>query len=105
MAANIEDFRGRTPAGQFGGPPDGVDLFQRVSKLESLGEEIKSTLSRIEPVLTRVDERLRRAELDIAEIKGRTSQLPTWWQLRTALVTLAISVTALVFAILRWGIR
>ena len=51
----------------------GVD--DRLRKIEVDGAEIKGRLSS----LSNVDERLRRIEAEASEIKGRLSNLPTTW--------------------------
>ena len=59
--------------------------------------DIKGLLARLEPVISRIDERVknldervRAVEIEMAEIKGRISQLPTTIQvIGFALVVLA----------------
>lgn len=71
-----------------GGPHDGGmdELARRVGVLEGDIKEVKSDLKTL----------LR----DSAEMKGRLSQLPTWWQMLTAVV----AILAAAFAILKFGI-
>lgn len=76
---------GTALAGAGGGDhTDGMELVRRVEKLE-------------EAVLA--------IRLDIAEMKGKLSNLPTTWQLVGVNFGLAIGVSALVFAIARAMIR
>lgn len=78
-----------------GGGDDSGGMEGRLTALEADTRDIKSTLGRLEPVLARVDERvrkvdadgiktderLRKIETDLAELKGRVSQLPSTVQL------------------------
>ena len=60
----------------------------RIAALEAGFQDMRVVLARLEPVLTRVDERTRKIEadvvalkVDLAELKGRVSQLPTTIQM------------------------
>lgn len=75
-----------------GGPPGGGDgLSQRVAALEGDVKEIKADLKGLVK--------------DVAEIKGRLSQMPTTFQMLTWFVgiamALSIGLTGLVFTIAR----
>ena len=55
-----------------GGGPQGPDMDARMTRLEE-------QFSRIETLLRGVDDRLRKVETDIAELKGRVANLPSTW--------------------------
>lgn len=67
-----------------GGPPHDPGMEARMSAVEADTREIKGILQRLEPVLGRVDDRLRKLEADtlpkisadLARLEGRVSQLP-----------------------------
>lgn len=70
------------------GPHD-PGMEARVAAVETDLKEIKGVLVRLEPLLGRMDDRLRKMETDtlpklgseLAELKGRVSQLPSTIQL------------------------
>ncbi|MBP7066469.1 hypothetical protein [Ferrovibrio sp.] len=92
---SLDERRGRSGAGGYGGGagndgglPPGLDA--RVAKLEADTKEIKDMLTRMEPVLAKIN-------VDIAEIKGRVSAMPTTWQL----IGLVIGVFAAALAFVK----
>jgi len=89
-------------------------LEQRVGRLEEKVDRIEAILVRLEPKITEVlqntakqsvdlnklqqdfarfeagaatKDDLHKVQLDLAEVKGRVSSLPTWWMLLIAIVT------------------
>lgn len=87
-----------------GGGDDGGMLDQRVAALEADMREVKGILGRIEKKLDQFDDRLRRVELDVAEMKGRVAQLPTAWTLLTGGAGLILATFGFAFALVRFGI-
>lgn len=69
------------PLATGGGGGDSGDMEQRVEQLEQGMLEVRAGLGRIEATLTKLDERGRKIEVDLAELKGRVSQLPSTIQL------------------------
>lgn len=86
--------------GSGGGHDGGMDdLIRRVSALEGEVKDIKAILTRLEPTIARIDERVKDmpSAKEFGEVKGRVMQLPTgesfgelkgklaqvpnWWQL------------------------
>ncbi len=63
--------------------------------------EVKGSLARIEKVLERMDERFRKLEIEVAEVKGRVSQLPNTWQMLVG----GLTMIGFVFALVRFGLR
>lgn len=62
-------------------------------KLETDVAEIKAILQRLAPLIERIDR-------EIAELKGRVSQMPTWWQLLIGVVAImSATVAILKFAV------
>jgi hypothetical protein len=67
-----------------GGSSDGGDGMDRVTRrIDALEADVKSLIK------------------DVAEIKGRLSQMPTTFQMLTWYVGVAIGLTGLVFAVAR----
>ena len=66
--------------------------------------EVKTTLSRIETLLRGLDDRLRKVETDVAELKGKMSQLPTAWTLLTGGIGLILATFGFAFALVRFGL-
>lgn len=72
-----------------GGGPYDPTMEVRMTAMEADLKEIKGVLGRLEPLLGKMDDRLRKMETDtlpklgseIAELKGRVSQLPSTIQL------------------------
>ena len=95
--------RGRLASGG-GGSDDGGMLERRVAALESDMREVKAALGRIETLLRGFDDRLRRVEVDVAELKGRVSQLPTAWTLLTGGFGLVLATFGFAFALVRFAI-
>ena len=56
---------------------------------------------RIEALLNSLDDRMRHVEIDIAEMKGRMSQLPSMWAMLTAIMGGQIAFGAVMATILR----
>lgn len=53
--------------------------------------------------MTRIDDRLRKVEIELAEIKGRIGQIPTTWQMITFMVTSQIAFAGVLVATLRFA--
>jgi hypothetical protein len=83
--------RGSTGSGSGGGG----DWERRLTNVES-------TMARIDSTVTRLDARFDQLPkaTDIAELKGRVSQLPTMWQLSG----LIIAIFGLAFALVRFAL-
>lgn len=91
-------------AGGGGGPYDGGMLEDRVAALETDMREVKGSLGRIEAMLTKMDERLRKVELDLAEVKGRVINSPTTFAMITTGFGMVLTTAGLILAIVRFGI-
>ncbi|MTJ81758.1 MAG: hypothetical protein F8N37_12170 [Telmatospirillum sp.] len=78
-------YRPDAVANGGGGGHDGGmdDVLRRVSAVEGDMKEVKAVLGRMEPLLIRMDERLRDMPTakEFGELKGRVAQLPTTIQL------------------------
>ncbi len=99
-------------SGDGGGPEDPM-LEQRVGRLEEKVDRIEAILTRLEPQISEVlrtgakqadltklqsdfirfeaaaatKDDLHKVQLDLAEVKGRVSNLPTWWMLIVAILS------------------
>src|SRR5208283_561594 len=99
-------------SGDGGGPEDPM-LEQRVGRLEEKVDRIETILTRLEPQIKEVlrtgakqaeltklqsdlirfeaaaatKDDLHKVQLDLAEVKGRVSNLPTWWMLIVAILS------------------
>jgi uncharacterized coiled-coil protein SlyX len=96
-----------------GDGPHDPTMEARIAALESSVSEIKAVLHRLEPMITRMDERLKTVpsaesfgELkerlktlpsaeSFGELKGRVASLPTWWTL-LAFAVIAAGLPALI---------
>ena len=113
-------------SGDGGGPEDSM-LEQRVSRLEEKVDRIETILTRLEPQIMEVlrtgakqaelnklqsdfirfeanaatKDDLHKVQLDLAEVKGRVSNLPTWWMLIVAI----LSTWGMGFAIANYSIN
>ena len=56
---------------------------------------------RIEALLNSLDDRMRHVEIDIAEMKGRMSQLPSMWAMLTSIMGGQIAFGAVMATIFR----
>ena len=102
-----------------GGGPYDPDMGARVSAIETSLRELVSGFARLEAASTRVEETVMRLDdrnrkmesdtlpklaIDLAEVKGRISQLPTSTAIFAymgGLVTLSLAVGGVAFVILR----
>ena len=60
-----------------GGPPHDPGMEARVSALEASFGDLKTILARLEPTLARVDDRTRKMETDLASMDGRFRKIET----------------------------
>ena len=76
-------------------------LDRRAGGGDDGGMELVARVDAIEKRIGKVEDKLDAVALDIAEIKGRVSQLPTTFQILTWFIGVAIGLTGLVFLIAR----
>ena len=53
------------------------DLIRRVTALEDDMQEVKATLGRMEKMLERIELSVQKGTVEIAELRGKVSQMPT----------------------------
>ena len=89
-------------------------IEQRVSALEADMKDVKSSLSRLEVSVSKIDGTLSQMpratdyatlRADIAEVKGRLSNMPTFLQTLTMTISTWVAGAAIVFAIIKFGAR
>lgn len=88
LRRQLEEARnsqGALSSGSGGGTSDGME--PRIARLEKDMSEIKTDLKKV--------------ALDVSEMKGRLSAMPTTWQL----VGLIIAIMGLSFVIIRFGLQ
>ena len=68
----------------------------RVARLED-------QFSRIESLLKAIDDRVRSVELEMREMKGRQSSLPTTWSMIVTVIGGQVALAGLLFAALKYG--
>lgn len=83
-----------------GGGSDDGGMERRLSAVEGDVREIKLMLGQMQPVLRSIDDRLRKLEVDLGELKGRVAQLPNVWQLLLG----GFSLIGFTFLLLRFGL-
>ncbi len=80
----------------------GPTLEQRVDRLEQKVDRIEAILTRLEPRIAEV--LLTSAKsVDLAEIKGRISSLPTWWMLLVTVLSTWMVGASIVFTLVKAG--
>ena len=100
---HLDKLRRKAKLAGGGGSDDG-GMQRRVAALEGDMREIKATLGRVETFLRGLDDRFRRIEADVAELKGKVSQLPTAWTLLTGGIGLIPATFGFAFALVRFGL-
>jgi len=96
-----------------GDGPHNPDMEARMTAVEVDVREIRGILQRLEPLLGRLDERTRKIEADtlpklgtdLAELKGRVSQLPTALAIFAymgSLVALVLGITGAVLGVSKY---
>ena len=76
---------------------------ERVKVVESRMVTIESRIASLEAGLMRLDDRGRAVETDVAELKGRVSQLPSTWELISTITASQAALLGFTFAILRYA--
>ena len=97
-------LRDRAKLAGAGGGSDNGGMERRVAALEADMRELKATLGRIETFLRGLDDRFRRVEVDVAELKGKVSHFPTAWTLLTGGIGLTLATFGFAFALVRFGL-
>nr|WP_294546180.1 hypothetical protein [uncultured Rhodopila sp.] len=64
-------------------------------------QRLEDTCQRIEALLMRMDDRLRKVEIDVAEMRGRIAQLPSTWAMITTMLGGQVAFAAAILAILK----
>jgi hypothetical protein len=65
-------------------------------------QRLEDAMPRIEALLKNIGERMRRLEIELAELKGRVSHLPSTWAMLTAITGGQVAFAAVIFAMLRF---
>jgi hypothetical protein len=87
-------------ASKDGGGPEDPMLEERVERLERI-------LANLEPKITEIlltgakQSEVHKVQIDLAEIKGKVSMLPTWWMLVVALLATWSAGAGIVFALIK----
>lgn len=94
-------------SGGGGSGPEDPMLEQRVTRLEDDMKEIRSALARIEAELKHMPKAMDYAALrsEVAEIKGRLTNLPTTLQMIVMLITVWSVGSGIIFAVLRFAVK
>ncbi len=109
--SNVFEFPNQPFHTGGGSGPEDPTMEQRVSALEARSERIESSLQRLEVTIAKIDGTLSQMpkasdlaaiRTEVAEVKGRISNLPTTWQLVIFAIGLPIATSGLVFAISRF---
>jgi hypothetical protein len=101
--AEIIPISGAGGRGRGGGPEDPM-LEQRVARLEQILERLEPRITEI--LLTGAKQQdLHKVQVDLAEVKGRISGMPTTWTLFAWLIPSLVATwgagAAIVFAIVK----
>ena len=80
---------------------------QRIVGLEVKVDRIESILVRLEPMIVELSltavrtTDFSKAQIDIAELKGRVSSLPTWWMILTTVSSTWLAGAGIVFTLVK----
>ena len=109
MSDNVIPFdRGHFITGGGGSGPEDPMLEQRVGRLEEKLDRIEAILTGLAPKITEIfhsgakQTDLNRVERDLAEVKGRISNMPTSFSLWMALISIFVAGAGIVFAALKF---
>ena len=99
-----------TPALSGGGGGSTFDPMEaRVARLEDDMREIKTDLKALREELRsgfkELGEGVQKLALDVAEIKGRVTYLPTVWQINLQMIGLIFTVLGGAFVIIKYGLH
>jgi archaellum component FlaC len=83
---------------------DTREVRNALSRIEALIRGLDDRVGRLEDRVGGVDDKARRVEVELAELKGRVSQLPTAWMLFTGGSGLILAIFGASFALLRFGL-
>jgi hypothetical protein len=83
------------------------DLEKRVDKLELKTDRLQESLNRIELILSEIRGELKTkaSAVELAEVKGKISQIPNTWQMITMILGSQITLFGLFFALMKFGIK
>lgn len=92
-----------------GGPegPEGPMMEERVARLEQKADRIEHILEQLAPKITEIllagakQADLHRMQVELAEVKGKVSMLPTWWMLAVTLIATWSAGAGIVFALVK----
>jgi hypothetical protein len=99
--------RGRDEFGEGGGGGSGGNMLERrVAKLENDMQEVKASLKVIEAAVAEIKNLPKMADYmsiktDLAEVKGKLSQSPTWIQMITLTIATWTAGATIVATLLR----
>jgi hypothetical protein len=75
--------------------------------LENRVDRLEKVLERLEPKITEIllvgakQSDVHKIQIDVAEVKGKVSMLPTWWMLAVALIATWSTGAGIVFALVK----
>ena len=103
------EFPNRDPsaAGPGGTGPMDPTVEQRVIGLERKVDRVEAILVRLEPMIVELGftavrtTDLNKAQIDLAELKGRISSLPTWWMLLATVLSTWLAGAGIVFTLVK----
>ena len=91
---------GRGPGNETPSGPEGPTLEHRVARLEKVLERLEPKITEI--LLTGAKQAdVQKVQVEVAELRGNVSMLPTWWMLVVALVATWSAGAGIIFALLK----
>jgi DNA repair ATPase RecN len=84
---------------EFGGRLSSLE--GRIGIVEQRLDRVEARLDRLEALMTELVADVKRLTVEVAELKGKISQQPTFWQLVFANVGTVLATSGLVFAVAR----
>jgi hypothetical protein len=89
-----------------GGGPHDPGMEMRLQRLEETLPRIEALLRSLDDRLRRVEievERVRNVQIDLAELKGRITNLPSTWAMVTTILGGQVAFAAVFLALLRFA--
>lgn len=65
-------------------------------------DNLTETLNAILAHLVRIEEAQQKLRVEMAELRGRVSQIPTWWQMLTMIAGMVLAVFFSAYGLLRF---
>ena len=106
MSPNVVHWKSKSGDGGPKGP-EGPIVEERVIRLEQKVDRIEQLLGQLTPKITEIlltgakQADVYKMQVELAEVKGKVSMLPTWWMLAVTLIATWSAGAGIVFALVK----